>query len=67
MDADSPLQYDLRRALEEFVVDGIETTIPLHRELIAASDFVVVPGRCTKTHGATLATVASIVGSESSR
>ena len=30
----------LRRALEEFVVDGIDTTIPLHQELIAASDFI---------------------------
>ncbi len=30
----------LRRALEEFVVDGIETTIPLHRELISANDFI---------------------------
>ncbi len=30
----------LRRALEEFVVDGIDTTIPLHRELISAPDFI---------------------------
>ena len=30
----------LRRALEEFVVDGVETTIPLHQKLIAASDFI---------------------------
>ncbi len=30
----------LRRALEEFVVDGIETTIPLHRKLIASADFI---------------------------
>ncbi len=30
----------LRRALEEFVVDGIDTTIPLHRELISANDFI---------------------------
>ncbi|MBM3554175.1 MAG: acetyl-CoA carboxylase biotin carboxylase subunit [Alphaproteobacteria bacterium] len=30
----------LRRALEEFVVGGIDTTIPLHHELIAEPDFV---------------------------
>ena len=30
----------LRRALEEFVVAGIETSIPLHRRLIAAQDFI---------------------------
>ncbi|MFQ5773938.1 MAG: acetyl-CoA carboxylase biotin carboxylase subunit [Kiloniellaceae bacterium] len=30
----------LRRALEEFVIDGIETTIPLHQRLIGASDFL---------------------------
>jgi acetyl-CoA carboxylase biotin carboxylase subunit len=30
----------LRRALEEFVVDGVETTIPLHQKLIAANDFI---------------------------
>ncbi len=30
----------LRRALEEYVIDGIETTIPLHRRLIAEADFV---------------------------
>ncbi len=30
----------LRRALEEFVVEGINTTIPLHRRLIADSDFI---------------------------
>ncbi|MFQ6018052.1 MAG: acetyl-CoA carboxylase biotin carboxylase subunit [Kiloniellaceae bacterium] len=30
----------LRRALEEFVIDGVETTIPLHRKLIVASDFI---------------------------
>jgi acetyl-CoA carboxylase biotin carboxylase subunit len=30
----------LRRALEEFVIGGIETSIPLHRRLIAASDFI---------------------------
>ncbi len=28
----------LRRALEEFVIQGVETTIPLHRQLVAASD-----------------------------
>ncbi len=30
----------LRRALEEFVVDGVETTIPLHRKLIATTEFI---------------------------
>jgi acetyl-CoA carboxylase biotin carboxylase subunit len=30
----------LRRALEEFVIDGIKTTIPLHQALIEDPDFV---------------------------
>ncbi len=30
----------LRRALEEFVIDGIATTIPLHQELIGDNDFI---------------------------
>jgi acetyl-CoA carboxylase biotin carboxylase subunit len=30
----------LRRALKEFVIDGVETTIPLHQRLIAARDFI---------------------------
>jgi acetyl-CoA carboxylase, biotin carboxylase subunit len=30
----------LRRALEEYVIGGIETTIPLHRRIIAAPDFL---------------------------
>ena len=30
----------LRRALEEYVIGGIETTIPLHQRLIAEADFV---------------------------
>ncbi len=30
----------LRRSLEEFVIGGIETLIPLHRRLIAAPDFL---------------------------
>jgi acetyl-CoA carboxylase biotin carboxylase subunit len=30
----------LRRALEEYVVGGIDTTIPLHQRLIAQPDFV---------------------------
>ena len=30
----------LRRALEEFVVDGVETTIPLHQRLIGETDFI---------------------------
>jgi len=30
----------LRRALEEFVIGGIDTTLPLHRRLVAESDFI---------------------------
>ena len=30
----------LRRALEEFVVDGVETTVPLHQKLIATTEFI---------------------------
>lgn len=30
----------LRRALEEFVIGGIDTTLPLHRKLIAEPDFI---------------------------
>ena len=30
----------LRRALEEFVIGGIETTIPLHNRLIVQRDFI---------------------------
>jgi len=30
----------LRRALDEYVIDGIETSIPLHQRLMAESDFV---------------------------
>ena len=30
----------LRRALEEYVIGGIKTTIPLHQELIEDSDFI---------------------------
>jgi acetyl-CoA carboxylase biotin carboxylase subunit len=30
----------LRRALEEFVIEGVSTTIPLHAELIEEPDFV---------------------------
>ena len=30
----------LRRALEEFVVGGVQTTIPLHQQLIAEPDFL---------------------------
>jgi acetyl-CoA carboxylase biotin carboxylase subunit len=29
----------LRRALEEYVVGGIETTIPLHQRLVEDADF----------------------------
>jgi len=30
----------LRRALEEFVIDGLETTIPLHQRLVTEADFI---------------------------
>jgi acetyl-CoA carboxylase biotin carboxylase subunit len=30
----------LRRALEEYVIAGIETTIPLHQALVTAADFI---------------------------
>jgi acetyl-CoA carboxylase biotin carboxylase subunit len=30
----------LRRALDEYVIGGIETTIPLHRRLVSNSDFI---------------------------
>ena len=30
----------LRRSLEEFVITGIDTTIPLHQRLVVASDFI---------------------------
>lgn len=30
----------LRRSLEEFVIDGISTTIPLHQKIIATPDFI---------------------------
>jgi acetyl-CoA carboxylase biotin carboxylase subunit len=30
----------LRRSLEEFVITGIDTTIPLHQRLVVAPDFI---------------------------
>ena len=30
----------LRRALEEYVIGGIETTIPLHQRIVGEPDFV---------------------------
>jgi acetyl-CoA carboxylase biotin carboxylase subunit len=30
----------MRRALDEYVIGGIETTIPLHRRLVSNSDFI---------------------------
>jgi acetyl-CoA carboxylase biotin carboxylase subunit len=30
----------LRRALEEFVIEGVKTTIPLHQDLIGEAAFV---------------------------
>ena len=30
----------LRRSLDEFVIGGIETTLPLHRRILGSGDFV---------------------------
>ncbi len=30
----------LRRCLEEFVIDGIDTTLPLHRRIISQQDII---------------------------
>ena len=30
----------LRRALEEYVIGGIETTIPLHQRLVGTAEFI---------------------------
>ena len=30
----------LRRALEEFVIEGVETSIPLHQKLVGEPDFI---------------------------
>jgi acetyl-CoA carboxylase biotin carboxylase subunit len=30
----------LRRALEEYVITGIDTTIPLHQRLVEAPEFI---------------------------
>ena len=30
----------LRRALEEFVIEGVQTTIPLHQEIISQAEFI---------------------------
>jgi acetyl-CoA carboxylase biotin carboxylase subunit len=30
----------MRRALQEYVIAGIDTTIPLHQRLVAAPDFI---------------------------
>jgi acetyl-CoA carboxylase biotin carboxylase subunit len=30
----------LRRALAEYVIDGLNTTIPLHQRLMEAADFI---------------------------
>ncbi len=32
----------LRRALEEFVIGGVETTIPLHQKLVVDADFIAM-------------------------
>ena len=30
----------LRRALEEFVIDGVQTTIPLHQKITSQAEFI---------------------------
>lgn len=30
----------MRRALEEFVIEGIQTTIPLHQEIISQPEYI---------------------------
>ncbi len=30
----------LRRALEEFVVEGMKTTVPLHQQIVRAEEFL---------------------------
>ena len=30
----------MRRALEEFVIEGVSTTIPLQQEIISQADFI---------------------------
>lgn len=30
----------MRRCLDEFVIGGIETTIPLHKKIFAQTDFI---------------------------
>lgn len=30
----------LRRALEEFVIEGVKTTIPLHQDIISQAEFI---------------------------
>ena len=30
----------LRRALEEFVIEGVKTTIPLHQEIISQAEYI---------------------------
>ena len=30
----------LHRALEEFVIDGVKTTIPLHQKIISRPDYI---------------------------
>ncbi len=30
----------MRRALEIFVIEGVQTTIPLHRQILADPDFI---------------------------
>lgn len=30
----------MRRALEEFVIEGVQTTIPLHQEIISQQEYI---------------------------
>ena len=35
----------MRRALDELVIEGVQTTIPLHRRIFRNPDFIDGPGR----------------------
>ena len=34
------LPNGMRRALEEFVIEGVQTTIPLHQEIISQQEYI---------------------------
>jgi biotin carboxylase len=40
----------MRRALDEFVIEGIKTTIPFHRQLMDDPDISVIIPRHLWTH-----------------